>query len=42
MTNKNDWEKPALRVVSDNAADPLFTDYGPVIGINRVAASPRR
>ena len=30
MTKKTD--KPTLRVVSDNAADPLFTDYGPVIG----------
>jgi hypothetical protein len=30
MTKKSD--EPTLRVVSDNAGDPLFTDYGPVIG----------
>lgn len=32
MSKKPDDGRPALRVVSDNAADPLFADYGPVTG----------
>lgn len=31
MSKKSD-DKRALRVVSDNAGDPLFADYGPVRG----------
>ena len=32
MSKKSDDDKPTLRVVSDNAADPLFADYGPTVG----------
>jgi hypothetical protein len=39
MTKKND-DKPALRVVSDNAADPLLADYGPTAGGRGNSAGP--
>ena len=41
MSKKSDDGKPALRVVSDNAADPLFADYGPVTG-SRGATSAKK
>jgi hypothetical protein len=40
MSKKPDSDKPALRVVSDNADDPLFADYGPVRGSRGNTTSP--
>jgi hypothetical protein len=42
MSKKFDDSKPTLRVVGDNAGDPLFADYGPVVGSRGNAAPARK